>query len=66
MTKVGLSFADISEIALRLHRLQITVKTADNRAVNWARAIGFISEGTLKAYSMDREDYEIMVRKNYD
>lgn len=63
MTKIGMAFADISEIALRLHRLQITVKTSDNRAMSWARAIGFISEGTLKAYGMDKSDYDIMVRR---
>lgn len=62
MTKIGLSFADISEIALRLHRLQITVKTSDKRAINWARAIGFISEGTMSKYSMDKQDYDMMVR----
>lgn len=62
MTKIGIAFADISEIALRLHRLQITVKTSDKRAMNWARAIGFISEGTMKQYSMDRDNYDMMVR----
>jgi hypothetical protein len=63
MTKVGLAFADICEIALRLHRLQITVKTADVRAISWARAIGFISECTMKEYSADRYDYDLMVRR---
>lgn len=63
MTKVGLAFADICEIALRLHRLQITVKTADIRAISWARAIGFISECTMKEYSADRYDYDLMVRR---
>lgn len=62
-TRVGLSFADISWIALRLHRLQITVKTSDNRAKKWARAIGFISECTMKSYSQDKEDYDLMVRR---
>ena len=63
MTKIGILFADMAEISLGLHRLQITVKTSDNRAVRWARAIGFISEGTLKAYSEDKEDYEMMSRR---
>jgi hypothetical protein len=62
MTRIARSFSDISEIALGLHRLQITVKTSDNRAMKWARAIGFISEGTLKAYSMDKEDYNMMAK----
>ena len=63
MTKVGIAFADICEIALRLHRLQITVKTSDIRAISWARAIGFISECTMKEYSADRYDYDLMVRR---
>lgn len=63
MTKVGLAFADISEIYFSLHRLQITVKTSDIRAKRWARAIGFISECTMKQYSMDKQDYDLMVRR---
>ena len=63
MTKIGITFADISEIAMGLHRLQITVKTSDNRAINWARAIGFISECTMKQYSEDKEDFNLMVRR---
>lgn len=62
MTKVGIAFTDISYISLGLHRLQITVKTDDKRAMSWARAIGFISEGTLKAYGMDKQDYNIMAK----
>lgn len=63
MTKVGMSFADISEIALGLHRLQITVKTSDNRAIKWARAIGFISECTMQQYGEDKDDFDLMVRR---
>ena len=63
MTKVAISFADICEIYFSLHRLQITVKTSDKRAVSWARAIGFISECTMKRYSSDKQDYNLMVRK---
>lgn len=63
MTKVGIAFADISEIAMGLHRLQITVKTSDNRAINWARAIGFISECTMSQYSEDKLDFNLMVRR---
>lgn len=62
-TKIGIAFADMCEIAMGLHRLQITVKTSDNRAISWAKAIGFISEATLKAYSMDKQDYDLMVRR---
>jgi hypothetical protein len=63
MTKIGIAFADISEIAMGLHRLQITVKTSDIRAMNWARAIGFISECTMKQYSEDKEDFNLMIRR---
>lgn len=62
MTKSAIAFADICEIYFSLHRLQITVKTSDKRASSWARAIGFISEVTMKQYSADREDYNLMVR----
>jgi hypothetical protein len=62
MTKIGLAFADICEIAMGLHRLQITVKTSDKRAISWAKAIGFISECTMKAYSTDKLDYDLMVK----
>lgn len=63
MTKIGIAFADMCEIAMHLHRLQITVKTSDNRAISWAKAIGFISECTMKQYSMDKFDYDLMVRR---
>lgn len=62
MTKIGIAFADMCEIAMGLHRLQITVKTSDKRAISWARAIGFISECTMKGYSTDKLDYDLMVR----
>jgi len=63
MTKTGIAVADIFEIAMGLHRLQITVKTSDARAVSWAKAIGFISESTMKEYSDDKLDYNLMVRR---
>lgn len=63
MTKIGRAFGDICLISLSLHRLQITVKTTDIRAISWARAIGFISECTMKEYSEDKFDYDLMVRR---
>jgi hypothetical protein len=62
MTKIGIAFADICKLSLGLHRLQITVKTSDKRAMSWAKAIGFISECTMKAYSTDKLDYDLMVK----
>ena len=63
MTKIGIAFADICQIAMGLHRLQITVKVLDNRAISWARAIGFVSEGIMREYSEDKLDYSLMARK---
>lgn len=62
-TKTGIVFADICEISMGLHRLQITVKTSDTSAMSYARAIGFISEGTMCGYSEDNEDFDMMVRR---
>jgi RimJ/RimL family protein N-acetyltransferase len=62
-TKIGIAFTDMCKLSLDLHRLQITVKTTDLRAMRWARAIGFISECTMKQYSMDKHDYDLMVRR---
>jgi len=62
-TKIGIAFTDICKLSMDLHRLQITVKTTDLRAMRWARAIGFISECTMKQYSMDKQDYDLMVRR---
>lgn len=59
-TKIGIAFTDICKLSLTLHRLQITVKTSDKRAMNWARAIGFISECTMKQYGTDKLDYDLM------
>jgi hypothetical protein len=63
MTKIGITLADMAEIAMGLHRLQITVKTSDARAISWGKAIGFISECTMKQYSDDKQDYDLMVRR---
>jgi hypothetical protein len=63
MTKIGIALADMAKIAMGLHRLQITVKTSDARAISWAKAIGFISESTMKQYSEDKLDYDLMVRR---
>ena len=63
MTKIGRAFADICKLSMGLHRLQITVKTSDNRAISWARAIGFISECTMQAYGDDKSDFDLMVRR---
>ena len=63
MSKGAIAFFDIITILNGLHRLQITVKKNDKRAVAWAIFLGFISEGILKGYSADQEDYYMMRRK---
>jgi len=62
MTKGANTFFDICEILFSLHRIQITVRSTDRRAVSWARCLGFQSEGLLKEYSVDKTDYYIMRR----
>jgi len=62
MTNSGITFCDIVEILFHLHRLQITVKTADTRAIKWANVLGFKAEGVMKSYSADKEDFTMMRR----
>jgi hypothetical protein len=62
MTKGAIAFFDIVTILFRLHRLQITVKKKDTRAVRWAKALYFVEEGLMKAYSADKEDTYMMRR----
>lgn len=62
MTKGGKAFCDICEILFSLHRIQITVRSNDIRAVRWAKALGFIEEGLMKHYSVDKQDYYMMRR----
>lgn len=62
MSKGALAFFDIITILNDLHRVQITVKKNDERAVAWAKFLGFTSEGLMKAYSADKEDYYMMRR----
>jgi len=62
MTKGAYVFFDICEILFTLHRLQITVRSNDQRAVNWAKRLGFVEEGILKQYSADKQDYYMMRR----
>lgn len=63
MTKGAKSFFDSCQISFNLHRLQITVKTSDKRAVGWAKTLGFESEGIMLKYSADQEDTFMMRRK---
>jgi len=63
MSKGAFAFFDIVTILNGLHRMQITVKKNDIRALSWAHYLGFVVEGELKSYSADKEDY-FMMRRN--
>ena len=62
MTKSANAFFDSCQILFNLHRIQITVKCDDKRAVSWAKFLHFESEGVMKAYSADKDDTFIMRR----
>jgi hypothetical protein len=61
-TKTAIFVLDIAQISMRLHRLQITVRTTDKRAEKWARAIGFEPECVMRKYGPDQVDYFLMAR----
>jgi len=65
MTKGGFAFFDSCEILFNLHRIQITVKCSDERAVRWAKMLRFVEEGRMLAYSADKEDTYIMRRTEW-
>ena len=60
MCKGAFGFFDMIVILYDLHRLQITVKKDDERAVAWATYLGFQPEGLMKAYSVDKDDVYMM------
>lgn len=63
MSKGAFAFFDIITILNDLHRMQITVKKNDKKAVSWANYLGFVVEGEMKGYGTDNEDY-FMMRRN--
>lgn len=62
MLRTGKSYCDIAMRYLLLHRLQITVRTDDNRAINYAKHLGFDTESILRKYGPDGIDYLLMTR----
>jgi len=60
MTKTAKKFIDLKFQDDSLHRLQITVRCDDNRAVKWAECLGFQTEGVMKKYGPDGADFYIM------
>ena len=62
MTRAAQIYADYIVISRNLHRLQITVRCADLRAVRWGLALGFEIEGVMKKYGADGSDFFMMSR----
>ena len=62
LTKAAIAYRDFRVISGNLHRLQITVRCEDIRAVRWARAIGFNIDGMMMRYGPDGSDYYLMSR----
>jgi len=62
LTRAAIAYRDFRVISGNLHRLQITVRCEDMRAVRWARAIGFTIDGMMIAYGPDGSDYYLMSR----
>ena len=62
LTRAAIAYRDFRVISGNLHRLQITVRCEDMRAVRWARAIGFTIDGMMMKYGPDGSDYYLMSR----
>jgi hypothetical protein len=62
MLRAAIDFSDIAMRYLYLHRLQITVRTDDNRAIRYAQAIGFNTECVMQKFGPDQIDYLLMTR----
>lgn len=65
MTKGARVFFKTCYQSYLLHRIQITVKKSDKRAISWAKCLGFETEGILEKYSMDKEDFYMMRRLHW-
>lgn len=62
MLRTGKSYCDIAIRYLHLHRLQITVRTDDERAIRYAKHLGFNTECVMQKYGPDKIDYLLMTR----
>jgi hypothetical protein len=62
LTIVAKEFSDIVVQSLSLHRLQLTVRSDEPRALRWAEFLGFKTEGLLSKYSPDGVDTYILAR----
>lgn len=62
LTKAAIAYRDFRVISGNLHRLQITVRCEDMRAVRWASFIGFNIDGMMMRYGPDGSNYYLMSR----
>lgn len=62
LTIVAKGFSDIVAKSLSLHRLQLTVRFDEPRALRWAEYLGFEIEGLMHKYSPDGVDTYILAR----
>lgn len=62
LTRAAMAYRDFRVISGNLHRIQITVRCEDMRAVRWGTAIGFTIDGMMKAYGPDGSDHYLMSR----
>ena len=62
LTRGAIGFRDYAVITRNLHRVQITVRCDDIRAVRWAKAIGFAEECRMSKYGPDGADFYLFAR----
>jgi ribosomal protein S18 acetylase RimI-like enzyme len=62
LTRAAMIVRDCAVLSNNLHRLQITVRCSDTRAVKWAKVLGFDQEAVLRRYGPDQTDFYIFAR----
>jgi len=62
LTRGAIAFRDYAVITENLHRLQITVRCDDIRAVKWAKVIGFLPECVMHQYGPDKASFYLFAR----
>jgi hypothetical protein len=48
----------------KLHRIQTTTHCDNEIAANWLEHLGFVCEGVMKAYGVDKKDHYLYARVN--
>ena len=62
LTRTALRYFNKLMSDKKLHRIQITVDTANTLAIRWANALKFREEGLLRQYGVDKSDHIIYAR----